>query len=47
MKRQPIVSAAVFFVLLFGLVESDGGEGNPVGTYDTPTDCIFPLYTLY
>lgn len=43
MKRQPIVSAAAFFVLELERVEIHGDKGDCVGNAATATDCIFYL----
>ena len=43
MKRQPIASAAAFFVLELERVEIYGDEGECVGVVPTATDCIFYL----
>ncbi len=43
MKRQPIVSAAAFFVLELERVEIHRDNGECVDTATTATDCIFYL----
>ncbi len=47
MKRQPIASAAAFFVLVFVLVETPNSVGECVDKTPTPTDCIFCPLPLY
>jgi len=47
MKRQPIVSAAAFFVLLYVWVEMGRGEGENVAARLSATDGIFLPHNLY
>ena len=47
MKRQPIVSAAVFFVLTYVCVESGREEGENVAVIVSSTDGIFWNSNLY
>ena len=47
MKRQPIVSAAAFFVFVFPTVETRKSVGECVDKSRTPTDCIFCPLPLY
>ena len=47
MKRQPIGSAAVFFVLPYVWVESGRGEGENVAVTVSSTDGIFCANNLY
>ena len=47
MKRQPIVSAAAFFVLGFLIGESDSSLGESADKLPSPTDGICRGKTLY
>ena len=47
MKRQPIASAAAFFVLRIARAEFHSGRRNPVGKLQASTDCIFPPARVY
>ncbi len=47
MKRQPIASAAAFFVLVFVLVETPNSVGECVDKACPSTDCIFCSRGLY
>ena len=47
MKRQPIASAAVFFVLSFVQVETHNSVGECVDKACPVTDCIFCPVGIY
>lgn len=47
MKRQPIASAAAFFVLHLESVEKPSGVGECVDSFATATDGIFCCAILY
>ena len=47
MKRQPIASAAVFYSIVFLMVESHRGLAETVGKRKSVTDDIFPVSVLY
>lgn len=47
MKRQPIISAAVFYVLEFGCDVFPGLGEQSVGKSTAVTDCIFLRAVLY
>ena len=47
MKRQPIASAAAFFVLKWLQVEWGREVGESVCKSLAPTDAIFPVRVLY
>jgi len=47
MKRQPIASAAAFFVLRLVLAETHRSIGESVGNSKSSTDGICPAVQLY